>query len=168
MHKEIAFPEFIGETGQAVVLVVPSLDQDLSFLFSRFHEGEEIDYWFSWELTAVKSNEFMVTLEIGWEGEDVVSIGFTPEMWEYLPVFTKRGHVVLMTDWRLIEEGIEAGMDHIGRFRPKALLVRDAGRGMEELSSKVTEQAMSCEDGDKLAQLLEILQNTFAPGAGLH
>lgn len=168
MHKEVAFPEFIGETEQAVVLVVPALDQELSVLFKRFHEGEEINYWFSWELTAGNDEGYMVTLEIGWDQEDVVSIGFTLDMWEYLPVITKRGNVVLMTDWRLIEEGIAAGMDSMGRFRPRALLVRDAGRGMEDLSSKVAEQAMFHQGSEELVQLLEILQRSFKQGLILH
>lgn len=168
MYKEIAFPEFIGETEQAVVLVVPALDQDLSVLFKRFHEGEEIDYWFNWELTSVKSDEYMVTLEIGWDGEDVISSGFTLDMWEYLPVITKRSNVVLMTDWGLIEEGIAAGMDKMGRFRPKALLVRDVGRGMEGLSSKVAEKAMFREGSVELVQLLEILQSSFKSVLTLH
>ncbi len=167
MYKEMAFPEFIGETELAVVLVVPSLEQDLSVLFKRFHEGEEINYWFNWDLTTVKHNEYMVKLEIGWDGEDVVSIGFTLDMWEYLPVITKRSNVVLMTDWRLIEEGIDAGMDKMGRFRPKALLVRDVGRGMKELSSKVADQVMSHETNE-LVQLLELLQQNYKLGLSFH
>ncbi len=66
MYKEIAFPEFIGDTEQAVVLVVPALDQDLSVLFNRFHEGEDINYWFKWELTSGESDGYMVALQIGW------------------------------------------------------------------------------------------------------
>lgn len=168
MHKEIAFPEFIGETEQAVILVVPALDRDLSVLFKRFHEGEEIGYWLSWELTYGKDDEYMVTLEIGWDGSDIISIGFTLDMWEYLPMITKRSHLVLMTDWRLIEEGIGAGVDKMGRFRPKALLVRDAGQGITGLSSKVAEQAMFCAESTELAWLLDILQNSFQPGVVLH
>lgn len=168
MIKDIALPEFIGDTLQAVVLVVPTLDQDLSVLFKRFHEGEEIDYWFSWELTSGESDQYMVTLDIGWEGEDVVSIGFTPEMWEYLPVITQRSHVVLMTDWKLIEEGISAGIDKMGRFRPRALLVRDVGRGMEDLSSKVADQAMFRQGKAELVQLLEILRSTLESRLTLH
>ncbi len=168
MYKEIAIPEFIGETEQAVILVVPALERDLSILFKRFHEGEEINYWFSWELTLLNDDQYMVTLEIGWDGEDVVSIGFTLDMWEYLPVITRRSHVVLMTDWRLIEEGIAAGMDKMGRFRPRALLVRNAGRGMGELSSKVADQAMYSKSNIKLAQLLEILRDSFISKANLH
>jgi len=168
MYKEIAYPEFIGETEQAVVLVVPALDRDLSVLFKRFQEGEEIDYWFSWELALQSDEKYMVTLEIGWDGEDIVSIGFTLDMWQYLPVITRRGHVVLMTDWHLIEEGIEAGMDMLGRFRPKALLVRDAGRGMGELSSKVAELAMSSKSNIELVQLLDILGVSFSAKHNLH
>ena len=168
MYKEIAYPEFIGETEQAVVMVVPALDRDLSVLFKRFQEGEDIDYWFSWELALQSDEQYMVTLEIGWDGEDIVSIGFTLEMWEYLPVITRRSHVVLMTDWRLIEEGIEAGMDMLGRFRPKALLVRDAGRGIGELSSKVAEQAMSSKSNIELVQLLDILGENFSAKLNLH
>lgn len=168
MYKEMAFPEFIGETEQAVVLVIPALDQDLSVLFKRFHEGEEINYWFKWELTSGKSDEYMVALQIGWDGEDVVSIGFTLEMWQYLPVITKRSNLVLMTDWALIEEGIAAGMDKMGRFRPKALLVRDVGQGIERLSSKVAEQAMFRKSSAELVQLLEILQRSFISELNLH
>jgi hypothetical protein len=168
MYKEIAIPEFIGETEQAVILVVPALENDLSVLFKRFQEGEEIDYWFSWELTQLHDNKYMVTLEIGWDGEDVISIGFTLDMWEYLPVITRRSNVVLMTDWRLIEEGITAGMDKMGRFRPKALLVRDAGRGMGELSSKVADQAMYCNSNIELTQLLDILGDSFTARKNLH
>ena len=168
MDKEIAFPEFIGETEQAVVLVVPALDKELSVLFKRFHEGEEINYWFSWELTSNNNEDYMVTLDIGWDQEDVVSIGFTLDMWEYLPVITQRSNVVLMTDWGLIKEGIAAGMDNMGRFRPRALLVRDAGRGMEDLSSKVAEQAMFHQGSGELVQLLEILQRSFKEGLTLH
>lgn len=168
MDKEVAFPEFIGETEQAVIMVVPSLDQELSVLYKRFHEGEEIDYWVKWELASVSHNEYMVTLEIGWDGEDVVSIGFTLDMWEYLPVITKRSNLVLMTDWRLIEEGIAAGMDKMGRFRPKALLVRDVGLGMEGLSSKVAEQVMFRESNAELVQLLGILQSSLKTKFNVH
>ncbi|MCL6634744.1 MAG: hypothetical protein K6T29_03115 [Peptococcaceae bacterium] len=168
MRKAIAFPEFIGETEQAVVLVVPALDQDLSVLFKRFHEGEEIEYWFNWELIPGYLDGYMVTLEIGWGKEDAVSIGFTLDMWEYLPVITRRGNVVLMTDWRLIEEGIAAGMDNMGRFRPRALLVRDAGRGIRDLSSKVAEQAMQHQGSAELVQLLNILQRDKRLGLVLH
>lgn len=168
MHKEIAFPEFIGETEQAVVLVVPALENDLSVLFKRYHEGEEIEYWFSWELTALNGNQYMVTLEIGWDGEDTVAIGFTLDMWEYLPVITRRSHLVLMTDWQLIKDGIEAGMDKMGRFRPRALLVRNAGRGMGDLSSKVADQAMYCKSNIELVQLLDILGDSFKAQVNLH
>lgn len=168
MDKEVAFPEFIGETEQAVIMVVPSLEQDLSVLYQRFHEGEEVDYWFNWELTAISDNEYVVTLKIGWEGEDVVSIGFTLDMWEYLPVIIRRSNLVLMTDWRLIEEGIAAGMDKMGRFRPKALLVRDVGQGMEGLSSKVADQVMCRESSTELIQLLEILQSGRKTNLNIH
>jgi hypothetical protein len=40
MCKEISLPEFIGVTEQAVVLVVPSLDRNLSALFKRFYVKE--------------------------------------------------------------------------------------------------------------------------------
>ncbi|BAF60392.1 MAG: hypothetical protein HPY89_02120 [Pelotomaculum sp.] len=168
MQKEIALPEFIGETEQAVILVVPALDRCLSVLFKRFHEGEEIEYWFSWELIPAENGGYMVTLDIGWDGENAVSVGFNLDMWEYLPLITKRGHLVLMTDWSLIEEGISAGVDKMGRFRPRALLVRDVGRGMEDLSSKVAEEAMSNRGSTELIQLLEILQSSQKSGLLLH
>ncbi|NQS75078.1 MAG: hypothetical protein HQP61_01355 [Peptococcaceae bacterium] len=168
MEKEMAFPEFIGETEQAVIMVVPTLEQDLSVLYKRFHEGEEIDYWFDWELTSINDNEYVVTLKICWEGEGVVSIGFTLDMWEYLPVIIKRGHLVLMTDWSLIEEGITAGMDKMGRFRPKALLVRDVGEGMEGLSNKVADTAMNKKSSTELIQLLEILQSGSKTDFNIH
>jgi len=168
LYREIAVPEFIGETEHAVVLVVPALENNLSMLFKRFHAGEEIDYWFSWELTQLYDDEYMVILQIGWDGEDVVSIGFTLDMWEYLPVITRRSHVLVMTDWRLIEEGIAAGMDRLGRFRPRALLVRDAGQGMEELTNKVAEQAMFYHSNIELVQLLDILGGSFTSRGHLH
>ena len=168
MTKETAFPEFIGETEQAVIMVVPSLDQDLAVLYRRFHEGEEIDYWFDWELTSVSNDEYMVTLRIGWEGTEAVSIGFTIEMWEYLPLITKRSNLVLMTDWRMIEEGVGAGVDTIGRFRPNALLVRDVGQGIEALSSKVAEKAMFRESNTELSQLFEILRSGLKTNLNLH
>ncbi len=168
MEKEMAFPEFIGETEQAVIMVVPSLEQDLSVLYKRFHEGEEIDYWLNWELTSISDNQYVVALKIGWEGEDVVSIGFTLDMWEYLPVIVRRDNLVLMTDWRLIEEGIAAGMDKMGRFRPKALLVRDAGQGMAGLSNKVADKAMCRGSSTELIQLLEILQSGRKTNLNIH
>ncbi|HHU86424.1 MAG TPA: hypothetical protein GXZ25_06395 [Peptococcaceae bacterium] len=168
MCKEISLPEFIGVTEQAVVLVVPSLDRNLSELFKRFYEGEEIDYWFNWELSTDCNSEYMVTLEIGWDGEEVIAIGFNLDMWEHLPVINQKGHLLLITDWKLIEEGIAAGMDKLGRFRPRVLLVRDAGRGMDVLTSKVADQAMFCKDSSKLVQLLEILQVNQIPACSLH
>ncbi len=98
----------------------------------------------------------------------MISIGFTFDMWEYLPVITKRSNLVLMTDWALIEEGIAAGMDKMGRFRPKALLVRDVGQGMDKLSSTVAEQAMFSEKSAELVQLLDILQRGFISGCNMH
>ncbi|OPZ75743.1 MAG: hypothetical protein BWY80_00007 [Firmicutes bacterium ADurb.Bin456] len=168
MCKEISFPEFIGETEQAVVLVVPSLEQNLTALFNRFYEGDEIDYWFNWELITASNGEYMVTLEIGWDGEEVIVIGFNPVMWEYLPVITRRKHLLLITDWKLIEEGITAGMDVLGRFRPKVLLVRDAGRGMAGLSGKVADEAMFCKESHELVQLLKILQDSQKPACTMH
>jgi hypothetical protein len=168
MLKEMAFPEFIGETEQAVIMVIPSLAQDLSVLYRRFHEGEEIDYWFNWELTSVRHNEYMVTLKIGWDEDDLVSIGFTLDMWEYLPLITKKSNVVLMTDWRLLEEGILAGMDNMGRFRPQALLVRNVGHGMEGLSDRVAEQVMFRENNAEMLQLFEILQSGCRTNINIH
>ncbi len=168
MCKEISLPEFIGETEQAVVLVVPSLDRNLSALCKRLYEGEDLDYWFKWELSTACNSECMVTLEIGWDGEEVIAIGFTLDMWEYLPVITQKDHLLLITDWKLIEEGIAAGMDMLGRFRPRVLLVRDAGRGMNVLTSKVADRAMFCKDSAKLVQLLEILQVSQIPACSLH
>jgi|GEM_PF-2433655 len=168
MYKEIAFPEFIGETEQAVVLVVPALDDELSVLFKRFHESEEINYWFTWELTSNNNDGYMVTLDLGWDQEDAVSIGFTMDMWKYLPVITQRSNVVLMTDWRLIKEGIAAGMDNMGRFRPRAILIKDAGRAMEDLSGKVAEQVIFNQSSRELAQLLEILRRSCKEGLTLH
>lgn len=168
MSVDMAYPEFIGETEQAVILVVPALESELSVLFKRFHEGEEINYWFRWEIVSDINGDYIVMLEIGWDIGDIISIGFTLDMWEYLPVITRKSNLILMTDWRLIEEGIAAGIDDMGRFRPKALLVRDAGRGIEGLSNKAAEEARSSGRGNILSQLISILRQNYKSSRSLH
>ena len=59
-------------------------------------------------------------------------------------------------------------MDKMGRFRPKALLVRDVGQGIEGLSNKVADQAMCRGSSAELIQLLEILQSGRKTNWNIH
>ncbi|WP_051688194.1 hypothetical protein [Desulfofalx alkaliphila] len=168
MEKEIIFPEFIGESDEALVLVLPTLKEDLSDLFEMFHAGEEIDYWFSWELVMVNSDEFMVVLDIDWEEGAGILVGFTPEMWEFFRHVTSKQHLVLMCDWELVTKGLSAGMNDKGEFKPFALLIRDVNRGLWNLLEQVEELEIDEHQKETVDYLINVLSNLTQPKLMLH
>lgn len=168
MEKEIIFPEFIGESDEALVLVLPTLKEDLADLFAKFHAGEEIDYWFSWELVMVDPDEFMVVLDIDWEEGAGILVGFTPEMWDFFSSVTSKHHLVLMCDWDLVMKGIPGGMNSDGEFKPYALLIRDVNRGLSNLLEQAEELDPTEEQREAVDYLCKMLGNLQQPKYMLH
>lgn len=159
MHKQVVFPEFLGESEMAVVVVIPSIKEDVSSVFERFHSGEEVDYWFSWDLVLTDTGEYLVVLEVDWdEGEGLV-VAFTREMWEFLVLMIQKESLVIMADWDILEEG---------EFKPYALLIRDVNTGLDKLYDQVKELA-SVNDGiEELTSLQLLLEGTDNQAITLH
>ncbi|MTI81796.1 MAG: hypothetical protein FH758_13140 [Firmicutes bacterium] len=168
MEKEIIFPEFIAESDEALILVLPTLKEELSELFSKFHGGEEIDYWFSWELVMVDSSEFLVVLEIDWEEGTGIVVGFTTEMWEIFRSVTSKQDMVLMSDYELILNGISDSIDTSGDFKPYALLIRNAKRGMVNLLEQAEELETDDKQQETVNYLFEVLNKIFKEKYLLH
>lgn len=167
MHKPIIFPDFIGETEIAMVMVIPSIKSDMANLFERFHAGEEVDYWFSWNLALTDEGDYLVALDIVWDTDDGIVIGFNEEMWEVLDAMVQKKNLLLMADWDLLEEGVESALDWQGEFKPYALLIREIQVGIEKLTDQVREIA-ALNNAVPLERLLFILQSLGAGPRPLH
>lgn len=158
MHKQVVFPEFLGESELAVVVVIPSIKEDLGHLFERFHSGEEIDYWFSWDLVATDSAEYLVVLEMNWDQGEGLVVAFTKEMWEFLNLMAQKQSLVLLADWQIVNEDAPGLFREEGDFKPYALLVRDVHTGLDKLYHHVKELVEFNEDIEELSQLQLVLE----------
>ena len=157
MTKEIVFPEFIGESDDALVLVLPTLKDELSEIMERFHAGEEISYSFSWQLLNVEADEYLIVLDIDWEDGTGIVVGFTTEMWEIFRYVTSKQHLVLMFDWELVMKGIPGGLTSEGEFKPQAFLIRDVSRGLGNLLEQAEELEPDEQQSDSVGYLFEVL-----------
>ncbi len=157
MTKEIVFPEFIGESDDALVLVLPTLKDELSEIMERFHAGEEISYSFSWQLLNVESDEYLIVLDIDWEDGTGIVVGFTTEMWEIFRYVTSKQHLVLMFDWELVMKGISGGLSPEGEFKPQAFLIRGVNRGLGNLLEQAEELEPGEQQSDSVGYLFEVL-----------
>lgn len=157
--RELVLPDFIGESERGMIIMVSALQDELEPLFRRFHRGEEVPYWFGWELVETGGQNYLVALEIKWEGGGGVVIGFTPEMWHILPALRQKEHLTVITDWNLIGEE---------KANPsRALVIRDAYRGMDILVRQVAQTAppfQGPEPRQELEKLQEILAGCVDPG----
>ncbi|MEG6615811.1 hypothetical protein V6C27_05135 [Peptococcaceae bacterium 1198_IL3148] len=156
MTKGVVFPEFIGESDEALVLVLPTLKEELSDLFTKFHAGEEINYSFTWELLEVNDDDFLVVLDIDWEEGIGIGIGFGPEMWEIFRTVTSKQHIILMCDWEVVTMGVTKKIDE-EEFKPHALLIRDANRGLWRL----LDQAEELEPNEEQKEIVEYLYDVL-------
>ncbi|WP_238473287.1 hypothetical protein [Desulforamulus profundi] len=117
--KQVVFPEFLGESEIAVVIIIPSLKEDMGDLFERFHSGEEIDYWFSWDLVVTNTAEYLVVLEINWDQGEGLIVAFTSEMWEFINLIDQKENIVILGDWSELEEGASLAYEEAeGEYRP--------------------------------------------------
>ncbi|GAB6180136.1 hypothetical protein JCM14036_14550 [Desulfotomaculum defluvii] len=158
MLKQVVFPEFIGESEIAVVVIIPSLKEDMAQLFERFHSGEEIDYWFSWDLVMTNTAEYLVVLEINWDQGEGLILAFAMEMWEFIYLIAEKGNVVILGDISELEEG--ASLIFTEEYKPFALLVRNVASGLEKLYYHVKELVEVNQDIEELAKLQLILEGT--------
>ena len=163
--QEIVLPELIAELDNALVLVISSVDDCLTDLFERVYRGEKIDYRFKWNLIKKEDIEYVVGLIVDWgPGEKFVTIGFPQELWDFLPVIRERGQLVLMTDWKVLEEGLAFDGEILDVIIPKALVINEADMGMEFLSKQVVDEALVIrEPKEELYDLLDILRPVDAP-----
>ena len=168
MHKQVVFPEFLGESEIAVVVVIPTLKEDMSELFERFHAGEEIDYWFTWDLVVTNTAEYLVVLEIHWEAEDGLIVAFSSEMWEFIHLIAQRENLVLLGDWNQLEEGAPLIMDQGGEYKPHALLIRDVHLGLEKLYKHVKDLVEVNQPIEELSRLQLILQGAKSDTTTYH
>jgi hypothetical protein len=155
--KEILFPEFIGETEEALVLVLPTLKEHLAGLFTRFHAGEEIDYCFSWELVEIDEKDFLVVLDIDWDEGTGIGVGFSSEMWEVFRSVSSMQQLILICDWELMTMGIAGEIDDDEDFKPYALLIRDANRGLWKLLDQARELQPNDQQKEAVNYLYDVL-----------
>lgn len=167
LQKQVVFPEFLGESEMAVVVVIPSLKHDMKELFERFHSGEEIDYWFSWDLVLTDNGDYLAVLEIDWELGEGLVVAFTGEMWEFLVLMAEKGSVVLLADWNIMEEGAAQAINQAD-FKPYALLIREVDTGLEKLYEQVKELVEVNEGLAELEKLKLLLEGNREPRITLH
>ncbi|WP_238442523.1 hypothetical protein [Desulforamulus reducens] len=157
--KQVVFPEFLGESEIAVVVIIPSLKEDMTDLFERFHAGEEVDYWFSWDLVVTNTAEYLVVLEINWDQGEGLIVAFSSEMWEFINLIGEKGNMVILGETGELEEGATLLYDE-GEYKPFALLIRDVDNGLAKLYDHVKELAAVNENIEELAKLQLILQGS--------
>lgn len=160
MLKQVVFPEFMGESEIAVVVIIPSLKEDMVDLFERFHSGEDIDYWFSWDLVVTNTAEYLVVLEINWDQGEGLTVAFSTEMWEFINLIAQKGNIVLLADWNELEEGASLALDDTEEYKPFALLIRDVQGGLEKLYDHVKDLAAVNQNVEELAKLMFVLEGT--------
>lgn len=160
MLKQVVFPEFMGESEIAVVVIIPSLKEDMVDLFERFHSGEEIDYWFNWDLVVTNTAEYLVVLEINWDQGEGLTVAFSTEMWEFINLIAQKGNLVLLADWKELEEGAFIAFDDTEEYKPFALLIRDVQSGLEKLYDQVKDLASVNQNVEELSRLMFILEGT--------
>ncbi len=158
MTKEIAIPEFIGESDDALVLVLPTLKDELSGLLEKYYAGETLNYSFGWELVNIANDEYLIVLDIDWEDGSSAVIGFTSEMWEIFRHASSRQNLILMLDWELIMKGIAGGIDHHGDFKPQAILIRGVNRGLLNLLEQAEELDPIEKQSEDLEYLFDVLR----------
>ncbi|AEF94684.1 hypothetical protein Desca_1839 [Desulfotomaculum nigrificans CO-1-SRB] len=167
MQKQVVFPEFLGESELAIVVVISSLKRDLSHLFERFHAGEEIDYWFNWNLVVTDTAEYLVVLELEWDQGEGLTVAFSREMWEFLGLMIQKENLVLLADWQMLEEGAPV-MAEVAEFKPYALLIRDVDAGLDRLYDHVRELAEVNQEIEELTELMLILEGAESQPITLH
>lgn len=160
MHKQVVFPHFLGESEIAVVVIIPSLKEELRNLFERFHSGEEVDYWFSWDLVVTDTAEYLVVLELNWDQGEELIVAFSQEMWEFILLMAQKENLVIMADWNAMEEGTPVVFNEEGEYKPYAILIRDIHLGLEKLYNHVKELASFNQDVEELVKLQLILEGT--------
>lgn len=168
MIKEIIFPQFIGESDEALILVLPALKDELADLFVKFHSGEEIDYWFSWELVMVDEEEFLIVLDIDWEEGNGIVVGFTTEMWEIFRTVTSKQNLVLMCEWELFRNYANSHLDSGEEFKPYALLIRNVNRGLWNLLEQAEELETDERQRETIDYLFKVLGELYKQKYLLH
>lgn len=164
--KQVVFPEYLGESEIAVVVFIPSLKEDLKDLFERFHGGEEIDYWFSWDLVVTNTAEYLVVLEINWDQGEGLTVAFSTEMWEFINLMALKENLVLLADGDELNEG--SLFDPTEEYKPFALMIRDVHTGLEKLYEHIKELLVVNQDVEELARLQLILEATKGPAITYH
>ena len=163
--QEIVLPELVAELDDALVLIISSVSECLADLFERIYRGEKIDYKFNWNLIKREEIEYVVGLLVKWGPEEgFINIGFPRELWEFLGVIKERRQLVLMTDWRVFEEGLAFDGEIQDIIIPKALVINEADAGMDFLSKQVLDEALVLrEPKEELYDLLDILRPVGTP-----
>ncbi|ACV63186.1 hypothetical protein Dtox_2375 [Desulfofarcimen acetoxidans DSM 771] len=162
--REIVLPELVAELDDALILVVTSSGDGLMGLFERIYRKEEIDYRVKWELIKKDDKNYLIGLLVLWDSEkDPVTIGFSQELWNFLSIIRQKGQLILMVDWRILEEGLTFEGEIMDTILPKAMVINDAETGMDFLLKQVIDEVLSSEPQEKLYELLDILRPAAAP-----
>ncbi|RKO66169.1 hypothetical protein [Desulfofundulus salinus] len=157
--REIALPDFIGESEHGMIVMVSALEDELEPLFRRFNRGEMVPYRFGWQLVPIDGQNYLVTLDLNWDGGHEVAIGFTPEMWDILPA-VRHKDLTVVTDWDLVGQETKISPS-------KALVIRQAYRGFDVLIRQVAQVVpplQGSHPGEELEKLQEILAGCVDPG----
>lgn len=152
---QVYFPDFVGRSEKAVVMLLSSLNEKLDSVIQRFHRGEQVAYRFEWYLKKDNNQNDMVVFSLEFDLGERVSIGLAPHHWNCLPYIISLGYLVLMTDPGLLSGGgIAAGEDN----EPRALVIHNAFLGLDNLAKQASERVSAGEAGnlDLLLRYLEL------------
>lgn len=151
-EQEIIFPELLLETEMAVVFLATALDRRLRPLFKLINKGDQVGYWFIWDLVHSFDQKYIVILEVGWGERESIVLGIRPENWEYLRLIMEKKLIMLVTDHHLLEDG--AIVNTPDQSRPHAILILDADRGLSDLAEELGELSMDTEQLERLMAIL--------------
>lgn len=162
---EIFFPDFVGEWDYGMVFMVSGLNDQLRNLYERFCTGEDINYWYGWDLVDLGEDEYLVTLSVSWEDGRTVLIGLTAEMWDLIPHLIEKQDLALFTDWSQdCLSCSSCGVEEEQELLPHALFIRQAHRGLDDLAISVMHALEKKPQDARLQRLQNILISGVVPG----
>lgn len=154
--NKLYYPDFVGKSGRAVVILVSSLDDELSGVIDRFHRGEQVAYRFEWHLKKNEEGKYLVVFFMEFNTGEKLSIPLYPYHWDCLPAIISLGFLVLMTDSDILNKESLITDENIPE--PRALVIENAFWGLNEMVNQIGKeiQTQQSEELDLLLKLLDI------------
>ncbi|MCF8011176.1 MAG: hypothetical protein K9L17_09715 [Clostridiales bacterium] len=155
---KVYIPDFVGRSEMAVIMMLTSLAEKLNNVMERFHNDEQVQYRFIWNLEQDDDSNYMVLLYLEFDSGEIVNIGLYPYHWDCLPSILSTGYLVIMTDERLL--GDQDGTAGSEDGEPRAVVIHNAFTGLDRLVKEAREKVENDESED-LKLILKLFEESL-------